>query len=135
MPSVTLETFILVVISLTCIVVCYSYVPLDPPCAMNYNPLTQLNNAIQNAYSEPFSMYTVRINATMLIVVENNKIAVMGCTLPQPIISDPNLIVKSYTTEQLVYSVRINQTLIQTPCIVSVIYDAVNHILSLSCVS
>ncbi|PSN92330.1 hypothetical protein B9Q03_01490 [Candidatus Marsarchaeota G2 archaeon OSP_D] len=133
MPSVTLEALLLLAITLPLILLGFSYVSIQPTCTISFNPLTQINNAIQAAYTQPYSRISVPINATLTLKAKNNTISYTGCSAPYPTISDPNRIIHSYGETHIEYSVNIRESTAPTPCILVVEYYSLNKTLQVSC--
>ncbi|PSN96695.1 hypothetical protein B9Q04_00305 [Candidatus Marsarchaeota G2 archaeon BE_D] len=133
MPSVTLEALLLLATMVPLILLGFSYVWKQPTCAISFNPLTQINNAIQAAYTQPYSRISVPINATLTITANNNTVSYTGCNAPYPAISDPNKIIKSYGANRVVYSLNISETTAPTPCNLVVEYYPLNRTLQVGC--
>ncbi|HLH45254.1 MAG TPA: hypothetical protein VKV31_00580 [bacterium] len=133
MPSVTLEALLLLAITLPLILLGFSHVNTQPTCTISFNPLTQINNAIQAAYTQPYSLISVPINATLTIAAKNNTISYTGCSAPYPTISDPNRIIHSYGETHIEYTLNISESTASTPCTLVVEYYAQHKTLQVSC--
>lgn len=133
MPSVTLEALMLVALTTTLVVSAYAQLHTDQGCTLSYNPLTQINNAVQAAYIQPYTKVAAPINATLTITTHKNTIKYYGCRAPQPTIADPASIVAGYNISQIQYSVLFADTVLAAPCTLSVTYDPLNHTMLVQC--
>lgn len=133
MPSVTLEALIILALTMAFVLYAYTQIPLEQACTLNYNPLTQINDAVQAAYSQPYTQIAVPINATLTIKTYKNTIEYFGCKAPQPTMVDPESIVSSYTLNSVEYRVDFREGVLSTPCVLSIMYNPFNHTMLTQC--
>jgi len=134
MSSVTLEAAATLAITLTVVILAYSYTATVPTqaCTLSYSPLTQINDAIQAAYAQPYAQVVVPLNATLTVIASGNQVGIRGCEAPPPTIADPDRIVKTYTSNEIEYSVLFAPALISTPAILVAAYNPQNKTLTLT---
>ncbi|MEM0272074.1 MAG: hypothetical protein QW514_05995 [Thermoprotei archaeon] len=133
MPSVTLEALLVLATTIPLILFGFTYALRQPICTLSFNPLTQINNAVQAAYTQPYTQLNTPINATLIIVAHGNMIKYSGCQAPPPIISDPDKIILSFGSNYIDYNLKIRGSVMQTPCNLIVWYNTLNQTLLVGC--
>lgn len=133
MSSVTLEALTLIALGLTLTLSAYTSIAQNSACTLSYNPLTEINNAIQAAYAQPYTQMAVTINATLAIKVGKNTFEYYGCKAPQPVIADPNSIVVAYNSNSVEYALNFRQTVLDTPCTLTLTYNPFNKTVLVQC--
>lgn len=123
----------LLALGVTLVLSAYTGIIQNAGCTMSYNPLTEINNAIQAAYSQPYTQTATFINATLTIIAENNTLQYYGCSAPQPTIADPNSIVVAYASNRVEYSINFTRAVLATPCVLKATYDPFNKTLLIEC--